>query len=229
MSAGPTAGSTGPTCAAEAQAGAHGPSAACSALVTGFGPFPGVDDNPTAAIAAAIGQLALPDVALAVLPVSWRRGPEALRAALDATSAEVGPPVVLLHLGVAVGADRLRVERVAAAACRQALDVDGDLPTSTPSAGAARFDAEALARHLGDAGLPAAVSDDAGAYLCNAIFAEGLRWAAARDVLVAFLHVPMPGTPRPDGAPWQLADLVSAATTTLTWLQERGRVASGRA
>ncbi len=213
------------------------PSAPRLALVTGFGPFPGVDDNPTAAVVAVIDRLAGAEIAgaeiaraeivTAVLPVSWRRGPAALLAALDAVRADHGPPDVVLHLGVAVGADRLRVERLAAAACRQALDVDGALPDSTPSGAEARFDVEALARHLVNADLPAAVSDDAGAYLCNAIFAAGLRWAGPHGALVAFLHVPMPGTPRPDGRVWQIADLVQAALTALSWLQAQAVAARG--
>ena len=55
-------------------------------LVTGFGPFPGVSDNPTARLVRALDglQIGRATVIGRVLPVSYRRGPEqAVRLARD--------------------------------------------------------------------------------------------------------------------------------------------------
>lgn len=188
-----------------------------STLVTGFGAFPGVEANPTAAIVARLRAEAPARLHAAVLPVSWARGPQALARAIDDATEAHGPPRLLLHLGVAASADRLRIESNAAAQARQSVDVDGLHAVLLPPAGTVTFDPRALVERLCDAGLPASVSDDAGAYLCNAIFGHGLRWAGDRGAIAAFLHVPMPGTTRPDasGRNWSEADLDGAVRIVL--------------
>ena len=189
-------------------------------LLTGFGAFPGVETNPTAGIVARIAARAAANLHAAVLPVSWRRGPSALQQALAQATDEIGRPALLLHLGVAAGADRLRLESTAAALARPSVDVDGELAAAAPPSGDAEFDVPSVVAALQAIGLPATVSDDAGGYLCNAIFGLGLQWAREHGAIAAFLHVPMPGSPWPDGSGrcWTEADLDAATTCVLNAL-----------
>ena len=196
-------------------------------LVTGFDAFPGVECNPTEAVVLALSargvgpnnQADAADTSLttAVLPVSWRRGPAALRRALEASA-----PEIALHLGVAAGTDRLRVERVAAAVARERPDADDALADGPPPAGQICFDAAEVVAALEAAGLPASVSDDAGGYLCNAIFGHSLRDAQRRGTIAAFMHVPPLATPMPgaiDGAVWTQEALERAVAVTLVALK----------
>lgn len=188
-----------------------------STLVTGFGAFPGVQTNPTAAIVARLRAEAPARLHAEVLPVSWARGPQALAQAIDEATEAHGPLRLLLHLGVATSADRLRIESNAAAHARRSVDVDGLHAAQLPPSGTVMFNPRALVARLCDGGLPATLSDDAGGYLCNAIFGYGLRWAGDRGAIAAFLHVPMPGTARPDTSnrSWSEADLDIAVRIVL--------------
>lgn len=185
-------------------------------LLTGFGPFPGVELNPTAAVVHALAAEPAPpglQWAAEVLPVSWQHGEKALRDALTTHR-----PAIALHLGVATSADRLRVERCAVAAAPPRPDALGALPERPPPAARVGFDVAALAAALCDGGLPAEASDDAGAYLCNAV----LGWSLVRSVdfghRAAFLHVPMPGSARPGGGVWSEGDLQRAARRAVEFL-----------
>ena len=80
-------------------------------LVTGFGPFPGVRDNPSERlvrrIAASRRLRRIPgDLRTAVLPTAW----EPVRLATPQLLAEHDPELVL-HLGVHTRADGFRIER----------------------------------------------------------------------------------------------------------------------
>ncbi|MCB9739463.1 MAG: hypothetical protein H6747_09365 [Deltaproteobacteria bacterium] len=195
-------------------------------LLTGFGPFPGVEQNPTAAVVHALAAEPAPpglQWAAEVLPVSWQHGEDALREALSSHR-----PAIALHLGVATAADRLRVERCAVAAAPPRPDALGTLPERPPPAARVGFDTEAVAAALCDDGLPAEASEDAGAYLCNAV----LGWSLVRSVefghRAAFLHVPMPGTARPDGGAWTESDLRRAARRVVEFLAAVGAATSSR-
>jgi pyroglutamyl-peptidase len=153
-------------------------------LLTGFGPFPGVDANPTESIVRALdgARVGAAVVVGRVLPVSYRRGPDAAIAA----AREVGASVVL-GLGVATGRVRVCVERVGIHVHRGRPDVDEQVITGLSAAERvhATIDCEALAKAL-DADL----SDDAGAYVCNAWLH---KVASTLTVPVGFVHVPAGG------------------------------------
>ncbi len=131
-------------------------------LVTGFGPFLNVTDNPSAALARALDGRSAAGHTLraAVLPVHWSDGPrDALRAA-RAVHADL-----VIGLGVARGRRGLWIERTAVPH-REGPDVEGVEGATLPAWTGTRhatIDPELLARHL-----EARVSDDAGRYLCNA-------------------------------------------------------------
>lgn len=155
-------------------------------LVTGFGPFPGVDDNPTAALARAVDGVRLGDAELVgrVLPVAWRRGPEeAIRLARELDAG------LVLGLGVAANRDRVCVEVVGVRVDSGRPDVDGATEPGLDGPDRVRSTIEVgrLAAALG-----AVLSDDAGGYVCNAWL---YRVASALTVPVGFVHVPAAGLP----------------------------------
>jgi len=183
-------------------------------LVVGFGPFLDVADNPAARLARAVDGLR--DGALAVfgreLPVSYARAPSLTRAWAQELDA-----AFTLGIGVARGRTRPAVERIGRRRADATLaDVDGvrlaDLapPDGGPEAPErlACADAEVVARELG-----VGLSEDAGAYVCNA-WLYGVLRAGLR---AAFLHVP------PDGlAAGRLeAGLRSLARLAPTWPEPR--------
>jgi pyroglutamyl-peptidase len=157
--------------------------------LTGFGPFPGVPDNPTGAL---VGRLA--DVASSreVLPVSFARAAERVVVAVAARK-----PTHLLLLGVAAGGAHIRLERQAVnTMTADNPDVDGvacagqPLDLSLPASTLRRttLDIDALAATLQAAGHDARPSSDAGQYVCNGTYFHALGCHPQ----ALFVHVPMP-------------------------------------
>jgi pyroglutamyl-peptidase len=152
-------------------------------LVTGFEPFGENDVNPSALVAEAFDGV--------VLPVSFARASGVLRAAI----AERAPELVVCF-GLAAGGTTIAVERFAhnldeadvtdnegAGGSGSAIDPDGPLalPTSLP--------VDAIVAALRAAEIPAAVSRDAGGYLCNHVFYVLMR-ALEPGQTGGFVHVP---------------------------------------
>lgn len=181
-------------------------------LVTGFGPFPGCPENPSAALARAVGQRLrrAPGGAAQVLVLRTAYGaiPDALMPAL----AEA--PAAVLMLGVATRARRLRVEIRARnrasrlypdasgrPAARLVLDPEGPATRAGTATAQARA---ALRRH----GLDARLSNDAGRYLCNASYFAAL----GTGLPALFVHIPpVPRTRRPRRAGVAAAALAQQA------------------
>jgi pyroglutamyl-peptidase len=155
-------------------------------LITGFGPFPGCPVNPSGPLAeAAARRLGLE---ARVLPVTWDV-PARLGAEMRGWDG-------VLALGVAAGRRRVEVERRAFNQAGEAVDaagaaVGGALVPGAPAAlegllHRPPFDA-VVARAI-DRGLPVGYSDDAGRYLCNALFFHLLHAGDGRPA--GFVHVP---------------------------------------
>ena len=190
-------------------------------LLTGFGPFGEVTTNPAQCIVETLAADPPRNDALrlhtAILPVAYDAAGERLRALI-----EVVRPDVILMLGVAGRRTDIALERIA-------LNLD-DSPTRPDNAGRAPDGAAiepgaplALASTLPlselrdvfrAAGVPVAISNHAGAYLCNHAFYVGLRTVErlALPARCGFIHVPMPRELSTDGAvdAPALADLVAA-------------------
>ncbi|MGU3536744.1 pyroglutamyl-peptidase I family protein [Methylobacterium sp. A54F] len=167
-------------------------------LITGFGPFPGMPRNPSAALARRVA--AEPVLRLhgaprvVILRTAYAAIPDALEPALAVR------PAAVLMFGVAARAKRLRVEvRAANRASRLFPDASGAtarrlaLDPGGPPARRCAAGPQALAilrRH----GLAAAISREAGRYLCNASYYRAL----AEPCPVLFVHTPpVPATRRP--------------------------------
>lgn len=167
-------------------------------LLTGFGPFPGVSENLSGVLMrrlASRARTALPDFRFAVriLPTEWDRAPRLLRRLYAHQD-----PALALHFGVAARLSGLRIETAARNRCQTSPDAAGRLPDGPDVIAGARaqlaatLDARAIVRRLGEDGFDAALSEDAGQYLCNAVLYHSLAEADRRGgrCRVGFIHVP---------------------------------------
>ncbi|MDO4791212.1 MAG: hypothetical protein Q3999_01875 [Buchananella hordeovulneris] len=172
-------------------------------LVTGYGPFPGVEVNPSGRAVEMLAQspekLATSrQVVFEVLPVSYRRTLPRLKELLAAHR-----PALTICVGVDNTAQTLKLETLAFNEFAQhATDVDGELPREVQviPGGAtqweARFDVDAAVAALSDEArvggpLPVTSSADAGRYLCNAALAVITQEADERgEGATLFLHIP---------------------------------------
>jgi pyroglutamyl-peptidase len=170
-------------------------------VVTGFGPFPGVEVNPSGAVALALAGLG-PDalggarVRARVLPVSVARAGDAVDALLaELDDTEPVPPAALLSLGVQ-REPRFRLElRARARLTSERPDADGQAVAGTRLEGEEErrttLDLEELAGVLEAAGAgDVHRSDDAGGYVCERVYHHVLGRAAELGVRGLFLHVP---------------------------------------
>lgn len=160
-------------------------------LVTGFEPFGGETENASGVAVDMLREFAPSDgvcIATAILPVTWSgAGPALLRAV------EEHRPDAVVAVGEAGGRTAVTPERWARNLGHGRIpDNDGAIRDAAPLAEGperleSRIDPSALAHAVRDAGIPAEVSDDAGAFLCNAVF-----WTALHrtDLPAAFIHVP---------------------------------------
>jgi pyroglutamyl-peptidase len=162
-------------------------------VVTGFGPFPGQSVNPTAALVTDL--LDDPTIAGAVLPVSWDQAAD-----LAEQLADEHPEAAIVALGVAAGAQAVRIEQWAHNLdASDRPDVDGEPRSGTPIIVGAperlgtRLPVQELVEALQDANIPVEVSSDAGRYVCNHLMYELLH-RVELDRVVGFVHVPDLGT-----------------------------------
>ncbi|MCA9488789.1 MAG: hypothetical protein KC621_02680 [Myxococcales bacterium] len=156
-------------------------------LVTGFGPFPGVPDNPSGRLARSVDGARIGDAIVTgiELPVHWDRGPDgALHAARELDAA------LVVGLGVAMGRAGVQVERRAVRVEVGRPDARGEVAARLegPQEVRATLDTTRLASALG-----ARVSDDAGRYVCNAWL---YRVTSGLRVPVGFVHIPAEGLAR---------------------------------
>ena len=171
--------------------------AATRVLITGFGPFPGVPVNasmPLLAELAARAPWLFPGVHLtaAVIATEWVAAPQRL----DRLLAENRPDVAL-HFGVSPRARGFELELRARNACSAVPDASGALPPNDKcdADGAEHLPVSLPVRHIAQRlrrlGIPAFLSRDAGAYLCNAALYHSLRLArGAPRRRVGFIHIP---------------------------------------
>ncbi|TFZ55511.1 peptidase C15 [Methylorubrum sp. Q1] len=163
-------------------------------LITGFGPFPTVPDNPSARLARR----------LAASPHLRRRlgyAPDCvvLDTRYDALDTQLAPvlarrPRAVLMIGVAARRSRVCIEmRAVNRVSRLFPDAGGTVGKSLafePDGPAQRWSGAAAQVQvaLKRAGLDAAASRDAGRYLCNASYYRVL----ATGCPAVFVHIPMP-------------------------------------
>ena len=190
-------------------------------LITGFGPFPGVLNNPSAWLVEALA--ARPpldcngDIHVRILPTAWEE------AALMPRFYARLQPHVMIHFGVSERAKAVRIERSAHNRAASRPDAKGALPATTliREQGPDRFDtrlpAAQLAARLKTRGLPAVASRSAGSYLCNFLYYHSLGWALAQTDprIVLFVHIPPLST---KGGPFGAEALLAGAQEILSFV-----------
>lgn len=166
-------------------------------LVTGFGPFPGVRDNPSGRLMDWIGErrMRLPrhiELKTACVPTCWAEAETFVSDVLPAYD-----PDVALHFGVHSRARSLRIEKVARNRAGGQPDAAGmcasgaHLMAGAPTALRATIDADKLVSALRARGIAAEASINAGRYLCNALLFHSLFQAGEGSPrLTGFVHIP---------------------------------------
>jgi pyroglutamyl-peptidase len=204
-------------------------------LITGFGPFPGAPFNPTGPLVLALAHRRIPALRHArrvahVFPTSYA----AVDRELPVLLARVRPDILLMF-GLASRRRHISIETRARNAITQTVaDASGELPAASLIApgGRATLPLRVPSRLLAAVratGMPAALSGDAGSYLCNY-----LCWRAGEAAeraggprLIAFVHVPNVHARRPPTShrhyrqrspilpPFRLDDLIRAGEEIL--------------
>lgn len=175
-------------------------------LVTGFSVFPGAPVNPTEALIAELRRNPptfeqIGAFRAEVLTVEYAT----IAAQLSEICRDFRPDIAI-HFGLARECTGFRLERVAKNSHAGARpDQTGALPEAARICEGAEIYASTLplygiAEHLTEVGLPVQWSDDAGAYLCNAVFtlsaAHACEGLAPR--MSGFIHVPPLKEAEPD-------------------------------
>ncbi|ORE96146.1 peptidase C15 pyroglutamyl peptidase I [Stappia sp. 22II-S9-Z10] len=169
-------------------------------LVTGFGSFPGMPQNPTERLVTTLADAPPAGVDILRLDTLW-------------SVSETLPPLAarydaVLMFGVAGGETMIRYERVSTPYACDKPDAAGKRPGRLARHRYTMFDVPELVREARAAGFPVRLSHSAGDYVCNA----GLGAALAGNPKVLFVHVPMT-TPR---GPLSDAGLVRHARWLIT-------------
>jgi pyroglutamyl-peptidase len=186
-------------------------------LATGFGAFPGVADNPSAALMVALQRRAPHFARLGieihthVLPVLY----EGLSTRLATLAKDVKPDAIL-HFGVAARRDVISVETCAHnRVSLGTADANAVRPTSHlldergPKTIHVRVPTTQIAAKIRAAGIEAKISRDAGTYLCNATLYDTLT--SQRHLPVGFIHIPMPSRSALRSSRPRFEDIVTAA------------------
>lgn len=167
-------------------------------LLTGFGPFPGVERNASAELALTLARMGAQRHAHVrfvadVLPVDWRHAPQRIEELMIHHR-----PAVSLHFGVSARATGFVIEAHAYNAAIAMPDQSGqtagsvDLVAGDRPRRSVTLPVLRMVRDLSAAGFPAALSSDPGRYLCNAVLYQSLRHAARTKprLRTGFIHIP---------------------------------------
>ncbi len=165
-------------------------------LLTGFEPFDGDAVNPSWLVAQALQGQVIDGarVEALCLPCVFGQSMSALQQGIERTQ-----PALVLALGLAGGRAELSVERVAVnvddariADNAGAQPIDLPVVGGAPAAYFSTLPIKAMVQQMLQAGVPAAVSQTAGTFVCNHVF-YGLmhHLRRRRRVKAGFMHVPL--------------------------------------
>jgi pyroglutamyl-peptidase len=159
-------------------------------LLTGFEPFGMASSNPSGEI---VKQISGDNIVTAILPVAYAQSAERLLALI----AEHNPDVVIC-LGQAEGRKEITPERVAInlddarlADNEGVLRNDVKILADGPDAYFSTLPVKEIVEAIKAAGVPAAVSLSAGAFLCNHVFYVAQNKFAGTKIRSGFVHVPL--------------------------------------
>jgi len=165
------------------------------ALITGFEPYGQEKYNPSGEMAKRLDGQRVGDVEItgAILPVSFKR----VRKVLIKHIEDVKPSIII-NLGLAPKTTYIRVERVAINVMDAGPDNDGFKPEGEPidSNGPAAYFAtipiKNIVKSLREEGIPAAISNTAGTFLCNCTMYHTLHYISINklNAIAGFIHIP---------------------------------------
>lgn len=195
-------------------------------LITGFDPFGGETVNPSWEAV-----VRLPDViggyrlTRLQIPTVFGKAAEAVLAAASADR-----PDVILCVGQAGGRDAVTPERIAVnirdARPKGTRDNGGYLAEGSlvieaaPAAYFSTLPVEDIAAAIRSAGLPGAVSNTAGTFVCNDTLFALLHHFRGTDTRVGFVHVPfLPGQAKEGVPSMTLEDIIAALTAAIAVLK----------
>lgn len=165
-------------------------------LATGFDPFGGEPVNPAWESVKALGQLPSDSyrVEIRQLPTVFNKSLECLYKAIE----EVQPDIVLC-VGQAGGRSALCIERVAINVNDARIpDNEGNQPIDTPVVEGgpvgywSTLPIKAIVEEMKEQGVPAAISQTAGTFVCNHLFYGLMHYIAEHkpSVCGGFIHIP---------------------------------------
>lgn len=163
-------------------------------LLTGFEPFNGATINPAWEAVRALKGWVEDDfiVEILQLPCVFGFANRVLRGAVD----EIKPDIVIC-VGQAGGRPNLTVERVAINVDDAPIldndrqqPVDAPIAPEGPAAYFATLPVKAIVGALRERGLPAAVSQTAGTFVCNHVFYGTMHHLQGTEAIGGFIHVP---------------------------------------
>lgn len=164
-------------------------------LLTGFEPFLNYPVNPTARIVEELHGLEIGKYQIhsEVLPVDFSVSGDRIISHIENVK-----PDAVLSLGLSGGRFKITPERIAINVNDGAKDNSGHAPVDEPivDGGADGYFTNMPIRKMVDAlkgaGLPAEISNTAGAYLCNHVMYRVLHFVNAQrpDMLAGFIHIP---------------------------------------
>ncbi|WP_142826035.1 pyroglutamyl-peptidase I [Planococcus soli] len=164
-------------------------------LLTGFEPFLDFTVNPTMKIVEALDGTKVGGYQIAgkIMQVDFNSSGAALLKFIDEEN-----PDAVISLGLAAGRYKITPERIAINFKDGAVDNEGNKPVDEPirEEGEPAYLSTLPVRKMVDSllanGLPATISNTAGAYLCNNVMYEGLHYAKTHkpDMPSGFIHIP---------------------------------------
>jgi pyroglutamyl-peptidase len=164
-------------------------------LVTGFDPFGGESLNPSWQVCTLLPrEIAGMRVERCKVPCEFRRAIQVVAEAIERHH-----PAMVVCLGQAGGRAQLSVERVAINVDDArigdnsgAAPIDEPIAANGPAAYFATLPIKAAAAGMRAAGVPAAISNSAGTYVCNHLMYGVLHFLAASRIpaRAGFIHLP---------------------------------------
>ena len=163
-------------------------------LVTGFEPFGNNIENSSWVVANKVVTQNTFDIALELMPVSFKRVAKVLRTAVAKHN-----PNLIIMLGQAGSSDTVRLERIAINMMdARSADNDGFIPdeepinTETPVALFTNTDIKQLYNAIVEQSIPVKISNSCGLYVCNRIYYEALMLCNEINKMKAiFVHLPL--------------------------------------
>lgn len=164
-------------------------------LLTGFEPFLNHSINPTEEIIHALNEKKIGDWQITgkVLPVDFHSTGKRMIEFIHSEK-----PDAIISLGLAAGRDRITPERIAincndGAKDNQGYEPDGEkIAENGPDGYFSTLPIKNMVQALKDEGIPAKISNTAGAYLCNHVMYQALHEINQQqwDIPSGFIHIP---------------------------------------